>query len=253
MNSWSTTVPAAINKNIQYISFGNIEVTGNTGEGNVDVTMSIPGNKNTVNVKPSDFQNSMFEMDPRDQCFSADAKIILKNNSNKNEININIEDVNIGDNILVGLNKYRPVIGFSHRNSDIEFDFLCIKYIKNNDKTNQETFHISSEHLIPASNSENSKLEYIRAIDLKSGMFIQNVCGDKINQVQIIDISEVKKRGLFCIHTDNYDVVIDNIIVSSYTSKIDIKFAHKLISFANIFPSSICAYLIENIPKLKLV
>jgi hypothetical protein len=239
----------------------NIIVSSSNVTSTCDVTMAIKGHSHTVTVKISDYNfdhnnHDWCNIDPRDQCFPGDAKIKIKDNQSC--ININIEDVKIGDNILVGPNKYRPVIGFSHKNSISEFDFLCIKYETNdptNDPTKDETnntLHMTSGHFIPASKSKYDKLVYIPAAELKVGMFIQNINNDKINLVKIKEISNVKKIGLFCIHTDNYNVVVDNIIVSSYTSSININFAHTLISIANIFPLTISAYLIENIPALRL-
>ena len=259
VDSFEVIVPP--NKENEYTTW----VSYNNQSYNCSITSKIKGNNRKITVNIADFTSSRYEsaqntwcnIDPRDQCFPADAKIKIKS-LKYNQSCINIKDVKIGDNILVGPNKYRPVIGFSHKNSVSEFDFLCIKYeIKDetnkvtNDETNN-TLHMTSGHFIPASKSINDKLVYIQAADLKVGMFIQNINNDQINLVKIIEISNVKKRGLFCIHTDNYDVVVDNIIVSSYTSSININFAHTLISIANIFPLTISAYLIENIPALRL-
>lgn len=141
-------------------------------------------------------------------CFPASATLHLHDHSD-----IGISSVNAGHEVLVSGGASSAVYLFTHRESEGVFKFLRIQV------ENGCQITLTKGHYLYA----NQRL--VAAEDVKIGDILQTL--DGLSRVRSIDV--VMERGLFAPHTLHGDIVVNRILVSSYTTAVPPRIAHTLL------------------------
>lgn len=143
-------------------------------------------------------------------CFPASALVFLLNGSIRS-----MSDLQIGDQVLVGAEKHSPVFMFTHRLTNGTFEFLRFVFEDASD------LRVTPGHYLYA----NGILKAAR--DVSVGDKLEKVTGDSTT---ISCIETVYETGLYNPQTEQGDIVVNGIRVSTYTESISPNAAHAFLS-----------------------
>ncbi|CAB9529809.1 Protein hedgehog [Seminavis robusta] len=141
---------------------------------------------------------------PDGACFSESAMVQVQDRGD-----VAMQDLSVGDRILVGNGKYEPVYGFGHRHETTENKFLRI-YTKQNGKTPLE---MTGDHLVFI--EKDGQQRSVRADSLEKGDSLAR-SGDQEDTVT--KISSIKKKGVYMPLTPSGKLVVNGIVASAYVS-----------------------------------
>ena len=146
-------------------------------------------------------------------CFPGDAKVWVRNN----EILLKKEmwELKIGDEVNVGNRQFSQVIMFTHRERKSMNWFLDIRL------EDGYKLGVSSGHLIYTDRG------ILAANKVMMGMKMWNE--DK-RLLRVVDVKHVVKQGLFNPQTLSGDIVVDDLLVSCYTTAVPFVAAHGLLA-----------------------
>lgn len=142
-------------------------------------------------------------------CFPANAVVHLENGTM-----IEMETLSAGTHIHVSKTTLSPVYMFTHRRKDIRYAFAELRTVDGHVLT------VSMGHYIYANNL------LVAAGDVKIGDMLRTLDGDS----PISDIRVVMRKGLFSPHTIHGDLVINRVVVSSYTTTLPPQVFHRLLA-----------------------
>lgn len=142
-------------------------------------------------------------------CFPANAMVHLENGTM-----IEMEKLSAGTHIHVSQTTLSPVYMFTHRRKNIRYAFAELRTVDGHVLT------VSMGHYIYANNL------LVAAGDVKIGDTLRTLDGDS----PISDIRVVMKKGLFSPHTVHGDLVINRVVVSSYTTTLPPQVFHHLLA-----------------------
>lgn len=173
-------------------------------------------------------------------CFPADAVVQLESGTTKT-----MEALEIGDRVLIAPGKYSDVYAFSHSDKETLATFRRIRsgkfYI---DLSDGHKLYVNGKHAAAVTASVGD------TITLSTG-----------KDVVITDIEYIAKRGLYCPHTLQGDIVVNGIIATTYTdlareSIEDILLspmrAHYKIKKLYSKPSRTCSSLLSRVPVVSI-
>eukprot|EP00184_Porphyridium_aerugineum_P002562 CAMPEP_0184707444 /NCGR_PEP_ID=MMETSP0313-20130426/37272_1 /TAXON_ID=2792 /ORGANISM="Porphyridium aerugineum, Strain SAG 1380-2" /LENGTH=505 /DNA_ID=CAMNT_0027169019 /DNA_START=523 /DNA_END=2036 /DNA_ORIENTATION=- len=162
----------------------NISVEGIGGA--VQVTCSVFVNvSSSASPSPSKAPDS-------DPCFPADGVLSLENGLQKR-----MDELEIGDRVQVGVNKYSDVYFFGHKLARGTYDFVQLVL------ENGRKLELSKSHLVWATK------KWKRGEDVKLGDLLLDVVENRM--VPVASIQMVKKSGLFNPHTLQGDLVVNGV------------------------------------------
>eukprot|EP00184_Porphyridium_aerugineum_P003107 CAMPEP_0184694144 /NCGR_PEP_ID=MMETSP0313-20130426/2192_1 /TAXON_ID=2792 /ORGANISM="Porphyridium aerugineum, Strain SAG 1380-2" /LENGTH=700 /DNA_ID=CAMNT_0027152381 /DNA_START=44 /DNA_END=2143 /DNA_ORIENTATION=+ len=162
---------------------------------------------------PSSSGDSNTNSDP---CFPADAVVQLSSGRSAR-----MDELDIGDRVLVGDNKYSDVYLFGHRVKPSDDNlFTFVRLILNTDEL---TVELSGTHLVWA-NQQCCK----PAGDVKLGDELLDVSSGK--WIPVIRIERVRKPGLYNPHTMTGDIVVNGVLVSTYNRVVHPTLGHWLLA-----------------------
>ena len=144
------------------------------------------------------------------RCFPADATVIMKDGSRKR-----MENLKVGDIVLASRGVFSEVVLFSHAIPDGTWEFMKIV------SESGATIEASFGHYIHV----NEKL--VAADAVKIGDFVTLADG---RSEAVIETSIVSKRGLYNPQTVQGDIVVGEILASTYTTGIYVPTAHALLA-----------------------
>ncbi|CAN8071877.1 unnamed protein product [Agarophyton chilense] len=168
---------------------------------------AIPSSENSSTPSPS---TSEAPQNDGSSCFPAGA-LTVGGNGNL----IRVEDLRVGNRVMVADGILSPVIDFSHAEKAIVFPFS--QFITEGGKS----LTVTSSHYIYTQRG------LLPARDVSASDFLTLSNGTLAlvtAKIQIFD------RGLFNPHTSHGDIIIDGFKVSSYTSAIEPRIAHALMA-----------------------
>jgi hypothetical protein len=150
-----------------------------------------------------------------------------------------LKDVEQGDKVQVSSNKYQELYGFGHRDVYSVATFLQIKT-----SADQIPLEITAEHLLMKHNKLTGEVDPVRADSIKVGDFL---IGSKGAGEEVIEISSVRRPGLYSPLTEDGKLMVGGVQVSSYIAVQDKDpehfmvgdkemISHHLISHAAIAP-----------------
>lgn len=148
-----------------------------------------------------------------DACFPSSASVELESGELRY-----MNDLNIGDSVRVGPNKFSKVFFFGHRHRNEDYRFLRFKV-----RGVATELVISANHLIYV---KERGLVPAAEVDVKDELYL----GVDGSTVSITEITTTVSRGLYAPHTTDGDIVVDGILVSSYTNIVVPLVAHALLS-----------------------
>jgi len=119
---------------------------------------------------------------------------------------VKMADVQIGDMINVGPNKFSRVYGFGHRSERIETTYLQLFTSKT------KPLEISEDHMLFVENKGAIPASAVRIGD-------NIVLGDTSGAVAMVNkISTIKRTGAYAPFTDAGTIVVGNVLASNYVS-----------------------------------
>lgn len=143
-------------------------------------------------------------------CFPGSATVELVDGSVKR-----MEDIQIGERVMVGTGKYSDVFMFTHKLSDVSHAFITLRTASGHALT------LTNGHQIYANDV------LVAAGRVQIGDTLQLADGSK-SVVESVQCST--EKGLFNPQTLHGDIVVNGILASTYTSAVTPKYAHALLT-----------------------
>ncbi len=170
-------------------------------------------------------------------CFPAEATVKLMNGREKE-----MHQLKVGDMVQVGPATYSQVYGFTHADEDALTFFVELK------TEAREEVVLSPGHYVYA----NEKL--VPASDVEVGDTLQLANG---RRSRVVSVGSSLNDGLYNPQTVHGDIVVNNVVVSTYTTAVKPSIAHcMLLPFRAMFRSLGMAVFLtseERLPSIKLV
>ena len=143
-------------------------------------------------------------------CFPGTAMVTLEGGAQ-----VRMMDLSIGDKVAVGNGKFSEVFMFTHRLSDVRYEFVELH------TSNGNALRATAGHYVYASG------KYVAAGGVQIGDTLELADGART------DVTEVKKVvdvGLYNPQTSHGDIIVNGVRASTYTTAIESNFAHAALS-----------------------
>lgn len=147
---------------------------------------------------------------PSPACFSADSLVTLEDGRE-----VRMEDVSVGDRVMVASGRYSQVFMFTHALSDVQQEFVVLH------SSSGSRIALTAGHYIYASG------RLVRAADVREGDSVRLGNG---SVSRIVRITVSRKRGLFNPQTVQGDIVVNGVVASTYTESISYNVAHAMLA-----------------------
>lgn len=168
----------------------------------------------TPSTSPSPRPDRFNAPDPNPSCLSGHSLVYLEDGSV-----IPVRMLRVGDRVQVGPHEYDDVFMFTHTSNDVVAEFLQIHL------ENGVTISVTPGHYVYV-NDELGTADSVRPGD---EMIMAN------NQKSSVrSIHRVEERGVFNPQTIHGDIVVNGVLISTYTSAISPKLAHAALSLPRI-------------------
>jgi len=148
------------------------------------------------------------------ECFPSTATVELDDGRIKT-----MRDLDVGDRVRVGPNSFSPIYFFGHRDQFVDFSYLAITL------SDGSELSVSPGHFIYAFGPR----RLVPSSELQPGYFIYSGNHTEVT-LEIISIRRHVGRGLYAPHTLQGDLVVNGVLVSSYTSAVPASLAHLLLA-----------------------
>jgi len=159
---------------------------------------SLDDNGTTSLNRGEDVFDGLDESTPENNCFSAMNVVEVQNKGF-----VSIDSLNIGDYIRVKNDNFSRVFSFAHLDRERETNFYQIHTVGL-----EEPLEITGRHYIFASNNK-----AVRADSLK--------IGDMLGSHMVSEIQTVKRIGVYAPITESGNLMVSNLLASSYVSFLD--------------------------------
>ncbi|KAI0558601.1 hypothetical protein FGB62_199g03 [Gracilaria domingensis] len=126
---------------------------------------------------------------------------------------LRMEELHVGDEILVSNSKYSPIYTFSHRSQDVYSEFVQIR-------TTNHSLYLSNEHKLYV----NGKM--VPAGLVKTGEYVQGQFGVE----RVVQVTKNWRWGLYNPHTVDGKIVVDGILCTCFTDAVSFATAQGLLS-----------------------
>jgi hypothetical protein len=145
-----------------------------------------------------------------DECFPADATVELERGGK-----VAMADLKVGDSVRVGASEFSKVYMFTHRNADVQAAFVKLVVAGAN-----QPLRMTGGHYLYV----NGKLQTARTVSV--GDSVQTAAGAVAN---VTAVAREWTTGLYNPHTLHGDIVVDNVLTSTYTESVAPALAHALL------------------------
>jgi len=145
-------------------------------------------------------------------CFPGDALVTLESGAYKKMI-----DLQIGDVVKVGNNKFSEVYTFTHKDSAITAKFVQLT------TDNGNVLELSHAHYLYVNGEENIMPAHL----VKIG---DNLVGENGQELTVTKKLDIEKKGLFNPHTVDGNILVNGVRATSYTEAVQVSAAHSLLS-----------------------
>ena len=157
-------------------------------------------------------------------CFPGSALVQLEN-----ENLMRMDKLQIGDRIQIGDNRTSEVFLFTHNDAMAETDFVEIVVSSQSTEDGRQIMRLTPGHLIYVHNPASAKLSAIPARNVEQGQFLFSGRNEK-TLLRVLSVSTVRDKGLYNPHTLDGNLLVNGILVSSYTDAIPLPLAHALLA-----------------------
>eukprot|EP00178_Gracilaria_changii_P010798 TRINITY_DN3133_c0_g1_i1.p1 TRINITY_DN3133_c0_g1~~TRINITY_DN3133_c0_g1_i1.p1 ORF type:complete len:445 (+),score=82.14 TRINITY_DN3133_c0_g1_i1:473-1807(+) len=190
---------------------------GGTDEGTTTGGLPISGEQggpegDITNIEPPETPEEPTETPEDDDpvCFPADGTVLLEDGSVKR-----MDEVEIGDSVMVGEKQFSEVFMFSHRLASVKHRFVRMEL------ANGLSIEATTGHYVYV----NGRL--LAASSVKVGDRMELVSGDR---VAVSRVSVVKKSGLFNPQTLHGDIIVNGVRASTFTQAVQVCTASALMA-----------------------
>ena len=174
------------------------------------------------------------------QCFSAASTVKVKGKAKE----VRMDQLQIGDLVLVGNDVYEPIYSFGHYDPDSRASFLQIE-------TDLGLLEISQDHMIFVSPPQGPP---IPAALLRMADRVYDFAG---NELEVKSIRAITLRGKYAPFTPSGKLVVNGVLVSSYVALVPshsltilgVSFSFQWLAHSFEFPHRLVCYHMGNFPK----
>ena len=167
-------------------------------------------------------------------CFPGSALVQLENGNL-----MRMDKLQIGDRIQIGDNRTSEVFLFSHNDAMAETDFVEIvvsRFSWNDDFEIKQNLRLTPGHLVYVYHDAKREINAVPARDIRIGQFLAigidmtTLYRSAIELPRVLHVSTVRDKGLYNPHTLDSILLVNGILVSSYTDAIPLPLAHALLA-----------------------
>lgn len=176
--------------------------------GSMSMSASSSSGDEKSNASPTSQQTS--DRSQSNSCFPSDATVELMDGTS-----VKMSELSIGDQVKVGANKYSDVFMFTHKTEDSINRFVTLR------TKSGALLSLSGGHFIYNDNT------LVAAADVRVGSSVLLGSGE---QDFVVSISTTTSSGLYNPQTVSGDIVVNNILTSTYTVSIEPRVAHILLA-----------------------
>ncbi|CAN8069357.1 unnamed protein product [Agarophyton chilense] len=144
-------------------------------------------------------------------CFPASASLRRHDNTI-----VNMENLAVSERVAIGGGEHSDIYFFGHRSPHVTASFVSIQH-----EASETPLLISADHYLYV----NGKLSTARMV--KSGDLLRGANG--MDTVTVLTTTSELHRGLYAPTSLHGDLLVDDIVVSSYTKALHPDFAHKML------------------------
>lgn len=161
---------------------------------------------------PSSGRDGLPDVKQRPSCFPADSRILLSSGATAR-----MADLSIGTSVRVSAKDHSKVFTFSHRDHIVpDADFIRIVAADG-----AATVTLSPGHYIYANG------DLVAAHAVRVGDELELADG---TSSAVVSVGSVRARGLFAPHSLHGDLIVDGVRVSSYTTALHPRLAHRMLA-----------------------
>lgn len=203
-------------RNFTQVEWANIldfKITGNTGQPKTAPTKASPTPSNATVPTASCCTPS----ETSAVCFPGEAIVQLQNGSR-----IMMKEVQVGDHVQVGVDKYDAVLMMTHADANMDSDMVIIS-------TQHARIAASSGHLIYANGVT------IFTKNTREGDMIPVLVGEDLMNETVLSVETKCMKGLFNPQTESGNILVGYekaslVLGTAYTSTVPLSVAHSLLS-----------------------
>lgn len=170
-------------------------------------------------------------------CFPRDAIVTLQDGSS-----VPMNQLSIGDKVLVGKGQFSPVFGFSHKDDTIKTSFVRMETAQG------ATLTATPGHIVYANNKA------VPAREITIGDHFVLADG---TITSVVKISKETRYGLFNPQTIQGDIVVDGVLASTYTTTVEQQTAHAILAplraFSRVCGLDVVAAAVEGGARATLI
>jgi len=138
-------------------------------------------------------------------CFPGHSLVEVKNRGL-----VSLDQINVGDEVKVGLDVFDRVYSFGHKTSSREFAYL---QIQTTGKSNP--LEISTDHMVFVVDAKTAEKRAVPASHVKVGDWL---AADSTAPTQVASVTNVFRRGAYAPFTMAGTIVVNGVVSSSYVS-----------------------------------
>lgn len=180
---------------------GENDDTGNGNGDNGNGGESGTGNGSNSNPDSNDEQAA---------CFPANATVMLQSGGH-----MRMNDLPTGALVSVGHGEFSAVFGFTHRDASIRFGFVEIT------TATGQTLRVTKGHYVYC----NGGVVVAEKVNVGDEMMLSDG-----RVVEVRQVGRVEDIGLFNPQTVKGDIVVDEVLVTTYTAAVGIRIGHSLLA-----------------------
>lgn len=157
------------------------------------------------------------------ECFNAAATVQLRSGRI-----VRMDELQVGDEVLVEERKYSPVFMFTHADRHVRHRFVKISFgsststpmpdSENNNKSIGRSVLMTPGHVVPLVHRNGYDTTWKHARDVVIGDRILDAFG---NPVQVTDLTTMWDYGLFNPQTHSGNIVVDEILMTTFTEAVE--------------------------------
>lgn len=149
-------------------------------------------------------------MNTQGECLHGDGIVELSSGVSKR-----VRELQVGDKVQIGASSFSTVFMFTHRDPSVTADFVRI------------TTHANQSVVVTHSHYIHTARRLLKASDVRVDDFAILADGSPI---RIASVTSLKSIGIYNPQTTHGNIVVDGLLISTYTGCFDTPVAHSLLS-----------------------
>ena len=150
---------------------------------------------------------------PPSFCFSAKSLVVVRDDNDDNRREVAMEELRIGDWVLVGDNRFEQVYSFGHYHQTLETDYLRI-----HTNAHSQPLELTPDHMVFLYDNDDSVAAPVPASVLKVGSRLSSSSSSSLSIVVAVvqRIEVVTRRGAYAPFTFSGVLVVNGVLSSNY-------------------------------------